>query len=158
MANHILSRIAMVALACATTQAAVAGEQALECKMVLKNIDVKSLEVAQVEGQTVGVSKSFGVATFADGRIATKDFTYSWDTNKGNGSFSGYSTYTFQDGSSITARYVGTARSGQPARGEYTVLSGTGAYAGAKGTGSFESIPSKLTAGLYNCKFAITTP
>ena len=43
--------------------------------------------------------------------------------------------------------------------GEYTVVSGTGAYAGAKGTGTFDGVSSKLTgANLLNGKFTITTP
>ena len=86
------------------------------------------------------------------------------DVNRGSvqtgpGPFFGCSAYQFKDGSSIIARFAGTARAGQPTHGEYTVISGTGAYAGAKGTGSFDGVPTKLTgANLLNGKFTITTP
>jgi len=112
-----------------------------------------------VEGQVVLLSKAHGVAFFKDGRVASKDFIFSSDYNKGSGPFFGYSTYQFEDGSSITARFAGTQRAGQMTHGEYTVISGTGAYAGAKGTGSFDGVPHKLTgANLLNGKFTITTP
>ena len=48
---------------------ALAGEQVLEFKLVTKPIDYKITEVANVEGQTVGSGKLFGVAVFKDGRM-----------------------------------------------------------------------------------------
>ena len=128
-------------------------------KLVVKPIDTKVLEVKEVDGQRVVLSKIFGVAIFTNGKIAVKDYISSSNTNKGNGPFFGYSTYTFEDGSSITARYAGTLSAGQPVRGEYTILSGTGVYAGATGTGNFQSTPSKFPeASLYTGKLDITTP
>jgi len=106
---------------------ALAGEQVLEFKLVTKPIDYKITEVANVEGQTVGSGKLFGVAVFKDGRIGVKEFVNSSDLLKGSGPFFGYSTYTFEDGS-ITARYTGSVKDGR-STGEYTILSGTGAYA-----------------------------
>ena len=92
-----------------------------------------------------------GVAFFKDGRVASKEFIYNSDSNKGSGPFFGYSTCQFEDGSTITARFGGTQRAGQPIHGEYTVLSGSGVYAGAKGTGSFDGVAHKLTgANLLN--------
>lgn len=159
MSKSIPGVVALAALACAPWQAVSAGEQVLEFKLVTKPIEVKAMEAKYVEGQTVGLMKAHGVANFKDGRVASKEFIYSWDHNKGSGPFYGYSTYTFEDGSSITARFAGTVRAGQPMRGEYTVLSGTGVFAGAKGTGSFDAATHKLTdANLFNGKFAITTP
>ena len=159
MSKQTPAAVVFTALACAFGQAATAGEHALEFKLVVKAIDVKSHEAPNIEGQSVTLMKMHGTAFFKDGRVASKEFIFSTDYNKGSGPFFGYSTYQFEDGSSITARFAGTARVGQPAHGEYTVVSGTGAYAGAKGTGSYDSVPSKLTgAFLLTGKFAITTP
>jgi hypothetical protein len=142
----------------ATASTAFAGEQVLEFKLVTKPLDVKVTEVANVEGQTVASGKMFGVAYFKDGRIAIKDFVNSSDLLKGSGPIYGYSTYTFEDGSSIIARYTGAVKDGQ-SKGEYTILSGTGIYANATGTGGFESVKSAFKgAALLDGRFIVKTP
>lgn len=149
----LLSGVALVYAA----STASAGEQVLEFKLVTKPIDVKVMEVANVEGQTVSSGKYFGVAIFKDGRIGVKEFISSQDLLKGTGPFSGYSTYTFEDGS-ITARYTGSIKEGKP-KGEYTILSGTGAYANATGTGTIESAASPFKGvGLLDIKLVVKTP
>ena len=159
MSKQTPATVALTLLACTCGQAATAGEQVLEFKLVVRFIDPKALDAPNVEGQVVLLTKAHGVAFFKDGRVASKDFIFNSDYNKGSGPFYGYSTYQFEDGSSITARFAGTQRAGQLTHGEYTVVSGTGAYAGAKGIGSFDGVPHKLTgANLLNGKFTITTP
>ena len=101
-----LSGVALVFAA----STALAGEQVLEFKLVTKPIDYKITEAANFEGQVVGSGKMFGVAFFKDGRTAVKDFVASADLLKGSGPIYGYSTYTFEDGSSITARYAGRSK------------------------------------------------
>ena len=154
------SRLTLVLVALASTyQPACAADQVLEFKLVTRNTEVKMHEAKNVEGQNIGVAKAHGVAYFKDGRVASKDFVTSWDYNKGVGPFSGYSTYTFEDGSTITARFTGNARSPGQVRGDYAVLSGTGSFAGVKGSGSFETTPAKFPdASLMNGKFSLSTP
>ena len=136
---------------------ALAGEQVLEFKLVTKPIDYKITEAANIEGQTVGSGRLFGVAVFKDGRIGVKEFVNSSDMLKGTGSFYGYSTYTFEEGS-ITARYTGSVKDGRSS-GEYTILSGTGAYANATGTGTLESAPNPFKGvNLLNINWSSKRP
>jgi hypothetical protein len=152
-ASYFLS----AALAAAVASNALAGEQVLEFKLVTKPIDYKITEAANIEGQTVASGKLFGVAVFKDGRIGVKEFVNSADMLKGSGPFYGYSTYTFEDGS-ITARYAGAVKDGQ-SKGEYTILSGTGAYANATGTGTIESAKSPFKGvNLLSIKLVVKTP
>jgi hypothetical protein len=138
---------------------ALAGEQHLEFKLVVRPIDVKSVEAPNIAGQNLSAGKFFGVAFFSDGRIAVKDFIAASDLLKGLGSLRGYSTYTFEDGSSITASYTGEIKQ-TGLHGTYAILAGTGAYDKAKGTGSFDNVPTKFADGatLFNGKFDVKTP
>jgi len=141
-----------------TSNIAFAGEQTLEFKLVVKALDPLVLQAANVEGQTITASKAFGVAFFKDGRVAAKDFITSSETRNGTGPTRGFSTYTFEDGSSITASFVGEFKDGK-AHGDYKILSGTGGYANATGTGSFDSVPTKFKgAALLNGRFDVKTP
>jgi hypothetical protein len=58
---------------------AFAGEQILEFKFVIKLLDPKVLEAANIDGQTMIASKGFGVAYFKDGRVAINDFIITYD-------------------------------------------------------------------------------
>ena len=142
----------------ATSSIAFAGEQKLEFKLVIKLLDPTIVEAANIDGQKMMTSKAFGVAFFKDGRVAAKDFIVSSETRNGSGPVRGYSTYTFDDGSSITASFVGEYKDGR-ATGKYTILSGTGTYEKATGTGTFDNVPTGFKgANLYNGTFDVKTP
>src|SRR5258708_19457777 len=131
-----LSGVALVFVA----STALAGEQVLEFKLVTKPIDYKVTEAANIEGQVVGSGKMFGVAFFKDGRTAVKDFVASADLLKGSGPIYGYSTYTFEDGSSITARYAGSVKEGRAQRAN-TILSATPASPTPPGPATLPTLP-----------------
>ena len=153
-----VSKVLISAAAILTASVAFAGEQVLEFKLVTFRIDAKVLEAPNIDGQTITASKAFGVAYFKDGRVAAKDFVFSTELRKGSGPLRGYSTYTFDDGSTITASFTGEIKEGL-SHGVYTILSGTGAYANATGTGSFEGIRAGFKgASLFNGKFDVKTP
>ena len=73
---------------------AFAGEQVLEFKFVIKLLDPKVLEAANIDGQTMIASKGFGVAYFKDGRVAINDFIITYDLLKGSGPSHGYATFS----------------------------------------------------------------
>ena len=95
-----IRRIAGAAVASALVFAgpAWAGEQALKFRLVVTDVSVTDLEAANVPGRSVGTVKSTGVAFFEDGRIAKKDFVRFYDGTADAGDFTGYSTYTFDNG------------------------------------------------------------
>ncbi len=116
--------------------AALASEVTLNFRLVTADTSATVLPAKNVAGRAVGAHDAVGVAVFEDGRLALKRFVYTDDGTEAEGDMKGYSTYTFENGDSITASFVGGWDSGG-LRGTYTVLSGTGGYAGATGTGSF---------------------
>jgi hypothetical protein len=159
MSKQIPTAVALTLFTLTGANFAGAAEHELEFKLVVTPIDAKTWDAPNVPGQTAMLMKMHGVAYFSDGKIASKHFIYSADLNKGEGPFYGYSTYQFQDGSSITARFAGNLKTGQPQHGEYTVLSGTGIFANAKGTGFFDAAEHKFTgANMLTGKFKINTP
>lgn len=112
-----------------------------------------------IDGRVLASGKYFGVAYFKDGRVAVKDFIGEADLLKGKGSFKGYGTYTFEDGATLTLSYMAESKE-VGLHGEYTVVSGTGAYSNATGAGVFDSVPTKWTDGatLFNVKIDVKTP
>ena len=154
-----LATLVTAAALLAAPAGALAGEQHLEFKLVVRPVDVKTVEAPNIPGRTEGAGQWFGVAYFSDGRVAAKDFINEADLLNGLGSIKGYSTYTFTDGSSITASFTGEFQE-TGVHGRYTILSGTGAYEHATGTGTFDSVPTKWKDGasLLNGTFDVKTP
>ena len=150
--------LAAMALAAADPLSAQAGEQKLKFRFVTQMIGEPG-NLPEIAGHKITAGHYMGVATFEDGRIAHKDFVDVSDDTENSGTFKGYSTYTFQNGDSITASYTGGWDAGG-AHGDYQVVSGTGAFSGASGTGGFTAAEAKWTAAafLWDGWFDLKTP
>ena len=94
----------------------------LKFRLVVKTYGMEVTELASLPGHTIGSGPAAGVAVFDDGRIAYKDFVITTNGTADTGDYQGYSTYTFENGDSITAKFTG----GWSAEGE-TALRALGA-------------------------------
>lgn len=142
-------------LIAAGTGAAFADGHEFTFQLVVHSIDMKVVEAPDAEGHILGTGNFKGVAVFADGGIADKTFVFSFDETDGVGTGFGYSTYTFLDGSSITARFDDVSGSG----GDYEVLSGTGRFEGATGTGWYKPTDHPWDgASFYDGAFSLELP
>lgn len=116
---------------------AVAAEETLKFRLITRIISSNFIDTP-VEGRRVGSMQSAGVAVFEDGRLADKQFALIMDNGGAVGTYSGYSIYTFQNGDTLTLKFTGGW--GADSNGaDYEVLSGTGAYEGATGTGRIDA-------------------
>jgi hypothetical protein len=164
MIRSLIPVIAPVLLVGLTTTRAEAEEQTLKFRLVSHKVNATVIPATETEGHILGVSKWRGVAVFEDGRLANKVYTLSFDYMNGLGPFHGYSTYTFEDGSTIRAQLDGVAEAGtdgrRVVRGEYSALTGTGQYEGVKGSGWFKSkpVPWDQDTALYDNEFKLTMP
>ena len=131
------------ALIVASLLPAQAVEKTLSFKLVTKLIQMKD-----------GEAQFFGVSITQDGRIGTKEYTFRPAESNGQ------STYYFEDGS-VAASFKATVVDGV-VKGEYTVLSGTGAYEGAKGIGTIDGLNSPKSglkgASLMNIVLKLDIP
>jgi hypothetical protein len=117
---------------------AAAEQQTLRFRLVVQQVGQPST-LPEIGGHKLGAGQYMGVAVFEDGRIAHKRFVETGDDTDQAGTFKGYSTYTFVKDGSLTLSYTGEWDS-SGLRGDYQVLSGTGKFAGAAGTGSFKGL------------------
>ena len=132
-----------------------AEEQTLTFRLVTRMVSTTFVDAPNVEGRSVGAGQYAGVAVFEDGRIANKEFVLSMDNKGAEGVYSGYSTYTFENGDSLTMSFTGGWNADRNG-GDYQILSGTGAYEGATGTGSFDAVKNSWeNASLWDGKFTV---
>jgi hypothetical protein len=135
-----------------------AEEQTLKFRLVTHVVSGEALAAPNVAGTTVSANKAVGVAVFEDGRIAFKHFVNTETNTADNGEFTGFSTYTFENGDAITARFAGDW-SAEGIVGDYEVLSGAGAYEGVTGAGHFESADAAWgDANLFDGSFTLEVP
>jgi hypothetical protein len=126
-----------------TTQAAAAETTTLDYQLVVHVTEVHSLDAPGHPGRTIGTADFRGIAIFADGRLAHHRYVGAFDFAEGGaGTFHGYASWQFEDGSRLDSRYRGDATptpdGGIAFTGSHSDLTGTGAYAGVTGQGTFE--------------------
>ena len=72
--------------------------------------------------------------------------------------YSGYSTYTFENGDALTLSFTG-GWGENGGGGDYEVISGTGAFEGATGTGRFDGVDDPWEdASLADGSFTLNLP
>lgn len=128
-------------------------------KLITMPVESAAFEAPGDAGHTVLARRQVGVAVFDDGRIAYKTFVNLIDSAGATGNYSGYSTYTFENGDSLTLSFVGDWGDETPG-GDYVVIKGTGAFKGATGTGRFDDREDQPWDGVYyaNGKFTLDIP
>ena len=138
--------------------AAFADQLTLKFRLVTQPVEVNCPEETESAGPQICASRYVGVAIFEDGRLAQKTFAMVDFGGEAAGIYDGFSTYTWENGDSITAKFTGNWGS-EGSGGDYTVLSGTGAYTGATGTGRFDkSAESWPDASLYDVTLTLDVP
>lgn len=150
--KHLISLIVSVLM----IGSAAAQEETLKGRLITRMISAIFVDAPGVEGRSVGGGQYAGIAIFEDGRLADKQFVLNMDNDGAEGSYDGYATYTFQNGDALTLKFSeGWGPDGQG--GDYEVLSGTGAYKGATGTGRFDAVQDPWEkATLYDLTIKVT--
>jgi hypothetical protein len=144
--------------ACLVAGSAAAEEQTLRFRMVVSFTNVAFSENPGLPGHTVGAGEAVGIAVLEDGRIAFKTFVISNHGTEQEGSYTGYSTYTFENGDALNLSFTG-GWSPEGDKGDYKVVSGSGAFEGATGTGHFEAVEEAWgNASLYEGSFTLDVP
>jgi hypothetical protein len=113
----------------------------VEYQIVNYTVGVNFIPVPDVEKHAIGTYERRGVAIFKNGETAAYHSRGTWDHIDENGTWQGYSTLTFEDGSTIIAKGSGniSKESGKSSTltGKSEYIKGTGKYEGIKGNLSF---------------------
>jgi hypothetical protein len=138
-----MRKLATAAVAAATLAAwgAGAAERELSWRAAIRTAAAHELPVPGAENHLLGVAAFRGFAFFDRGEVASHRYTGHFDFTDGSGSITGYAVWTFEDGSTLRARYQGeAARAGEGITftGSYSDVTGDGRFKGATGSGSFE--------------------
>jgi len=113
--------------------------ETLAFRMVTHVNAVQSLEVGDTDGHVASLSRFSGLAFLPDNSLGTVSFVTLSDYTNGAGSFTLYPIITFEDGSVLRIKSVGTATvDGAKTKfaGTLTVLGGRGRFASAEGDGT----------------------
>jgi len=115
--------------------------ETMNFKLVSTIEKAERVKVTEAEGVVIGVLDRKGLSIFDNGEIATTNCRGTFDTKKG---FQGYSSLSFEDGSTLVLSWKGpTSNSRSEKYWEYGIdvefVEGTGRFKGVKGSGSYKS-------------------
>jgi len=123
------------------------ADETLKWRQVQYVASVQRQEVGDVANHIQGFVRYAGLASFPDGSIArTAVFNLSDGivVPDGKGAVNGYEHITFNDGSELWLKYIGTfkidSQGALSGGGTFTVTSGKRRYAGAMGDGTYEGV------------------
>jgi hypothetical protein len=118
-----------------------ANAEDVEYRLLTYLVRIDFIPVPDADKHAIGIFERRGVAIFKNGETAAYHSRGTWDFIDGNGTFQGYTTLTFKDGSTTISKFSGnqTQVSGKLAtmKGDGEYIKGTGKYEGIKGNGSF---------------------
>ena len=132
----ILSFVLLFAFGPIVTQA---GAETMNLKLVSMVEKREAVQISDLEEVFIGVLDRKGLSVFENGDIATMSCRGTFDTKKG---FQGYSSLTFEDGSTMVLAWKGPTSwvSGDKFdeySGTFEYAKGTGRFEGIKGSGTF---------------------
>ena len=113
------------------------GAETLNGQLVVTVPDAKVMEAGDAEGHVVLLAQLQGLVIFDDGEVATLTGLEVADDTAAQHVFFGYKVVTFEDGSTMSARFEGTQYAGDDSyKGTFTYIGGTGRFAGIEGGGT----------------------
>ena len=129
----------------ALTTASIAKADELKFRVVTHVTSSQSLDVGDVEGHALSVSRQDGIALMQDGSVAAASLTAALtDYSKGVGTFVAYWKVTLSDGSTLYWKWNGQALVAGSVttfpENPITFISGTGQFAGATVSGTMKAM------------------
>jgi hypothetical protein len=115
------------------------ADATLTFRTVTHVTSVQSLDIGDVGGHAASLARFSGLAFFPDGTVGTVYFVSASDYTNGAGAFTLYPIVTFNDGSVLWIKSVGTGTvDGEKTQfvGTLMVVGGKGRFEDAKGDGT----------------------
>lgn len=135
--------IVMLSIAALAAFAALslAGAETIRGRQVQFITKAEVIQVGDVPDHIIGIYDQTGLASFDTGEVASITMKGTLDYIKGSGTIQGYTVTTYEDGSTTSSEWHGTAwpdPGGKGTRFEstWTYIQGTGRFAGIQGGGT----------------------
>jgi hypothetical protein len=116
-----------------------AADETLKYRSVYHVTAAQSQDVGDVDGHTMSLVRSSGLASFPDGSVGADNVVAGTDYIKGSGPFLAYGNLTLTDGSVLwykTNAMAAVQGTKTNLSGTITIVGGKGRFEGAKGDGS----------------------